>query len=131
MRARVALCVDLSRQKCRAASLLPYRDHGIAASSTLARDLLLYLVVKDSGIYPAPKVRTWFLRTGYGEVRQVHSLAHMAMLLREGRLDPRDEISAGDGVWTPLEDVVETHGLAETLDALGHLDPQVTRRRSA
>ena len=87
--------------------------------------------MNDSGIYRAPQLRPWYVRTGYGEVRQVHSLAHMAMLLVEGRLDPRDEISAGDGVWTPVEDVVETHGLAQALDALGHLDSLRPRAKTA
>lgn len=61
----------------------------------------------------------------------MHSLAHMAMLLLDGRVHGDDQISVGDGVWTPLEDVLETHGLAATLDALGHLQAQTVRAQSA
>ena len=75
-----------------------------------------------SGIYRSPKVRIYWVRTQQGEVRAVHSLAHMAQLLSEGRITPRDQISVGDGVWKPLEDLLDARGLAETLARLGHLD---------
>lgn len=87
--------------------------------------------MERSGIYRRPQTRSWWVRTSDGQVRQVHSLAHMALQLRAGRIDPRDEISAGDGAWTPLEDVLETRGLAETLARLGHLDAQQKHTKSA
>lgn len=67
------------------------------------------------------QTRSWSVRAPSGEVCQVKSLAHMALLLVEGKVDPRDEISAGDGHWTVLESVVDTHELAAALRALGHL----------
>ena len=63
----------------------------------------------------------WMVRTRGGAVRKVHSLTHMAMLLLDGKLDGRDEISLGDERWTPLEHVIDTYDLAATLRALGHL----------
>lgn len=69
---------------------------------------------------PAPR-RSWRVRSLSGQERQVHSLSHMALLILDGKLDSQDQISAGDGEWTPIEDVVDTRALADSLRALGHL----------
>ena len=69
---------------------------------------------------PAPR-RSWRVRSNSGQERQVHSLSHMAMLILDGKLDSHDEISAGDGDWMPIDEVVDTHALADSLRALGHL----------
>jgi hypothetical protein len=45
----------------------------------------------------------------------------MALLILDGKVDPRDEISAGDGAWMPLGEVLDTRELASSLRALGHL----------
>lgn len=65
--------------------------------------------------------RSWRVRSPSGSERQVHSLSHMALLILDGKVDPRDEISAGDGAWMPLGEVLDTRELASSLRALGHL----------
>lgn len=65
--------------------------------------------------------RRWMVRTEAGDVRNVHSLTHMALLLLEGKLGANPEVSAGDGGWVRLSRIVDTQGLAATLEALGHL----------
>lgn len=74
----------------------------------------------DETKQPPPR-RSWRVRSHSGQERQVHSLSHMALLILDGKLDAGDEISAGDGAWTPIEDVVDTRALADSLRALGHL----------
>lgn len=69
---------------------------------------------------PAPR-RSWRVRSHSGQERQVHSLSHMALLILDGKLDSKDEISAGGGDWTPIDEVVDTRALADSLRALGHL----------
>lgn len=77
--------------------------------------------MRDTTTETKTKRRSWRVRSRSGLERQVHSLSHMALLILDGQVDARDEISAGDGAWTQLGAVVDTLELADSLRALGHL----------
>ena len=103
-------------------SLPAPRSPTMLPPSPLARALLPTPIVMNESTKqsPAPH-RGWRVRSRSGLVRQVHSLSHMALLILDGQVDARDEISAGGGAWTPLETVLDTSELAKSLVALGHL----------
>lgn len=70
--------------------------------------------------------RRWLIRHGCGCVRELSSLTHLAKLIDEDRLDIRVEISAGDGHWRRLDDVVDRQAFSSTFKALGYI-PRGTR----
>ena len=88
----------------------------------MARTLLLLLSeMQRKRTRSEIRRRRWSVRSQSGAVVEIRSLAHIALLILDGRIEPDAEVSAGDGHWTPLSRVVDTGGLAATLDALGHL----------
>ena len=66
--------------------------------------------------------RSWSVRQRCGRIRELASLSDLAGLILEGQLDPRVEISAGNGHWKRLDDVVDRQAFCQTLRALGHLE---------
>jgi len=68
------------------------------------------------------KQRSWSVRQHCGRIRELASLSDLAELILEGQLDPRTEISAGNGHWKRLDDVVDRQAFCQTLRALGHFE---------
>ena len=64
--------------------------------------------------------RRWLIRHGCGCIRELSSLKQLAALIVGDRLGPGAEISAGDGHWRRLDDVVDRRAFCVTLEALGH-----------
>ena len=74
----------------------------------------------------------WSVRAPHGDARALPSsrsvvvLAELARLILEGEITSDCEISAGDGSWRCLADVVEPESLGVALRALGHVAPRPT-----
>lgn len=69
-----------------------------------------------------PHTSSWAVRQQGSGVRELRSLVDMARLILDGEITIDDEISAGDGRWVRMIDVIEPEAFGLTLLALGHLD---------
>lgn len=65
--------------------------------------------------------RSWSVRASCGETRALSSLVELGRLILRGEIAGDDEISAGDGSWRRVADVIEPESLGLTLQALGHV----------
>ena len=69
-----------------------------------------------------PHTSSWAVRREGERVRDRCSLVDMARLILDGEITRDDEISAGDGRWMRVTDVIEPEAFGLTLLALGHLE---------
>jgi len=64
---------------------------------------------------------SWAIRREGHRVRERCSLVDMARLILDGEITREDEISAGDGRWVRVTDVIEPETFGHALRALGYL----------